>query len=139
VLLVPTVFNTQMVSDIEYRELSKVHTDGRNQLFGYIGSVQDVDIFECSTLHSYAATETVPGTGGGTVGTGVTLQEAIMLGPGAVGFGTAAPDPENMMGPVARFADDTNYGTVAKVIWYALHAIGGLDLRGVERLIAQSA
>lgn len=139
VLLVPTAFNTQMVTDIEYRELSKVHTDGRNQLFGYIGSVQDVDIFECSTLKSYVATDTVPGTGGGTVGTGVVLQEGILLGPGAVGFGTAAPDPENEMGPVARFADDTNYGTVAKVIWYALHAIGGLDLRGVERVIFQSA
>ncbi len=139
VLLVPSVFNTQMVSDIEYRDLSRVHMDGRNQLFGYIGSVQDVDIFECTTLKSYAATDTVPGTGGGTVGTGVTLQEAIMVGPGAVGFGTVAPDPENVVGPVARFADDTNYGTVAKVIWYALHAIGGLDLRGVERLICQSA
>jgi hypothetical protein len=139
VLLVPTVFNTQMVSDIEYRELSRVHMDGRNQLFGYIGSVQDVDIFECSTLKSYAAASTVPGTGGGTVGSGVTLQEAILVGPGAVGFGTVAPQPEGAMGPVARFADDTNYGTVSKVIWYALHAIGGLDLRGVERLICQSA
>lgn len=138
VLLVPTVFNTQMVADIEYRELSKVHAD-RNQLFGYIGSVQDVDIFECSTLKSYVATDVVPGTGGGTVGTSVVLQEAIMVGPGAVGFGTVAPDPEGAMGPVARFADDTNYGTVSKVIWYALHAIGGLDLRGVERLICQSA
>jgi hypothetical protein len=139
VLLVPTEFNTQMLTDVEYRELSKVHGDGRNQIFGYIGSVQDVDIFECSTLKSYVATDTVPGTGGGTVGTSVVLEEAIMVGPGAVGFGTVAPDPENEMGPVARFADDTNYGTVAKVIWYALHAIGGLDLRGTERLIAQSA
>jgi hypothetical protein len=139
VLLVPSVFNTQMITDIEYRELSKVHTDGRNQLFGYIGSVQDIDIFECTTLKSYAAASTVPGTGGGTVPTGVTLQEALLVGPGAVGFGTVAPQPEGSMGPVARFADDTNYGTVAKVIWYALHAIGGLDLRGVERLVAQSA
>jgi hypothetical protein len=139
VLLVPTVFNTQMVADIEYRELSKVHSDGRNQLFGYIGSVQDIDIFECSTLKSYAPASTVPGTGGGTVGTGVTLQEALLVGPGAVGFGTAAPEPENAMGPVARFDDNTNFGTVAKVIWYALHAIGGLDLRGVQRLLSQSA
>lgn len=139
VLLVPTVFNTQMVADIEYRELSKVHSDGRNQLFGYIGSVQDIDIFECSTLKSYAPASTVPGTGGGTVPSGVTLQEALLVGPGAVGFGTAAPDPEGAMGPVARFDDNTNYGTVAKVIWYALHAIGGLDLRGVQRLLSQSA
>lgn len=139
VLLVPSVFNTQMLTDVEYRELSKVHTDGRNQLFGYIGSVQDIDIFECTTLKSYVATDVVTGDEGGTVGTGVVLQEALMVGPGAVGFGTVAPDPENAMGPVARFADDTNYGTVAKVIWYALHAIGGLDLRGVQRLIAQSA
>jgi hypothetical protein len=139
VLLVPTVFNTQMVGDVEYRELSKVHSDGRNQLWGYIGSVQDIDIFECSTLASYAPASTVAGTGGGTVPTGVTLQEAIMVGPGAVGFGTVAPDPEGAMGPVVRFADDTNYGTVSKVIWYALHAIGGLDMRGVQRLLSQSA
>jgi hypothetical protein len=138
VLLVPSVFNTQMVADVEYRELSKVHSDGRNQLFGYIGSVQDVDIYECTTLKSYVATDVVAGDEGGTVGTGVVLQEALMVGPGAVGFGTAAPDPEGAMGPVARFADDTNYGTVAKVIWYALHSIGGLDMRGVQRLIAQS-
>jgi len=102
VLLVPTAFNTQMVGDVEYRELSKVHADGRNQLFGYIGSVQDIDIFECSTLSQYAAASTVAGTGGGTVPTGVTLEEAILCGPGTVGFGTAAPEPEGVMGPVVR-------------------------------------
>jgi hypothetical protein len=138
VALVPTAFNTQMVGDVEYRELSKVHGDGRNQIFGYIGSVQDIDIFECSTLKQYAAASTVPGTGGGTVPTSVTLEEGLLIGPGAVGFGTAAPDPEGVMGPVARFADDTNYGTVAKVIWYALHAIQNLDQRGVQRFLAQS-
>lgn len=136
ICLVPTSFNTDMLEDLEYRELSKQHAD-RNQLYGYIGSVQDVDFFECTTLKSYAAGST--DVDGETVASGVTLEEAILIGPGAVGFGTAAPDPENVMGPVARFADDTNYGTVAKVIWYALHAFQMLDDRGVERIVVQSA
>jgi len=136
--LVPTSFNTDMVADVDYRELSKVHTDGRNQLFGYIGSVQDIDFFECSTTKRYAAASVVPGDLTGTVASGVTLEEALLIGPGAIGMGTAAPDPEGVAGPVARFADDTNYGTVAKVIWYALHAFQHLDTRGVQRILAQS-
>lgn len=135
VCLVPTSFNTDMLEDIDYRESAKAHAD-KNQLYGYIGSVQDVDFFECTTLKQYVASDTVEGQ---TVASSVVLEEAILLGPGAVGFGTAAPDPENVMGPVARFADDTNFGTVAKVIWYALHAFACLDDRGVQRVIAQSA
>lgn len=135
VCLVPTSFNTHMLEDGEYREMSKAHTD-KNMLYGYISSVQDIDFFECTTLKSYVATDSVEGS---VVGSSVVLDEALLIGPGAVGFGTAAPDPEGAMGPVARFADDTNYGTVAKVIWYALHAFQMLDKRGVERVIAQSA
>lgn len=135
VCLVPTAFNTQMLQDVDYRELSKQHAD-KNMLYGYIGSVQDIDFFECTTLKQYVAGNSVEGS---TVASGVVLEEAILLGPGAVGFGTAAPDPENTLGPVARFADDTNFGTVAKVIWYALHAFQCLDERGVQRIIAQSA
>ncbi len=138
VCMVPTCFNTDMIEDIEYRELSRSHAD-RNQLYGYIGSVQDVDFFECTTLKQYAAGSTVPGTAGGTVPANVTLEEALLIGPGAVGFGTAAPDPEGVMGPVVRFADNTNYGTMAKVIWYALHAFQTLDSRGVQRILTQSA
>lgn len=138
VALVPTSFNTQMWDDPQYQRASENHAAGRNQIFGYIGSLQDMDIFECSTLASYAAGSTVSGTGGGTVPTGVTLNEGIIVGPGAVGFGTAAPDPEGVLGPVARFADDTNYGTMVKVIWYALHAFQTLDQRGVERFIYQT-
>jgi hypothetical protein len=138
-LLVPTVFNTQMLSDVDYRESAKNHADGRNQIFGYINSVQDIDIFECTTLKSYAAGTSVTGEKAGTVGTSVALEEALLVGPGAVGFGTAAPDPENVAGPVARFADDTNYGTMIKVIWYALHAFQTLDERGVQRILFQSA
>jgi hypothetical protein len=142
--LVPTAFNTQMLQDVEYRDLSKNHQDGRNQIYGYIGSLQDIDFFECSTLKSYAAASTVPGTGGGTVPSGVALAEGILVGPGAVGFGTGPAEyvPGDMLtmnrGPVVRFADDTNYGTLAKVIWYALHAFQTLDERGVQRVIAQT-
>lgn len=136
VCLVPTSFNTDMLEDVDYREQSKFHADGRNLLYGYISSVQDIDFFECTTLKSYVNPATIEGS---TVPANVTVQEAMLVGPGVVGFGTAAPDPENVMGPVARFADDTNYGTVAKVVWYALHAFQMLDDRGVQRIVAQSA
>lgn len=126
--LVPTTFNTQMLQDPDYKELSKFHRD-RNQLFGYIGSAQDVDFFEVSTLAQYSdnSGDHIATLGGATVGAGVVVDEALLIGPGAVGFGTAA-------NPECRWADDTNYGTVAKVIWYALHTFGMLDSRGVERL-----
>jgi len=134
---VPTSFNTQMLSDVEYRQLSAQHAE-KNQLYGYIGSIQDVDLFECSTTKQYAAASVVPGDLTGTVATGVTLEEAIMFGPGALGFGTAVSEQEGVVGPECRFADDTNYGTVAKCIWYALHAFAMLDTRGVQRILAQS-
>jgi hypothetical protein len=127
--LVPTKFNTDMVGDVDYRELSKVHADGRNQLFGYIGSVQDVDFFECTTLKTYAAGDVIPGDGG-TVASGVTVQESLLFGPGAVGVGTALPAE-------ARWADDTNYGTLAKCIWFAMHAFECVDSRGVQRILSQ--
>lgn len=138
IALVPTSFNVQMWNDPQYQRAADNHADGRNQIFGYIGSIQDVDIFECSTMKSYAAASTVGGTLGGTVPSGVTLNEGIIIGPGAVGFGTAAPEPEGALGPVARFADDTVYGTMAKVIWYALHAFQTLDERGCERILYQT-
>ncbi len=137
--LVPTSFNTQMLEDPEYRELSKTHADGRNLLYGYIGSIQDVDLFECSTTKQYVATDVVPGDKTGTVATGVTLEEAIMFGPGTLAFGTAVSEQQGVIGPELRFADGTNYGTVAMCIWYALHAFQMLDVRGVQRILAQSA
>lgn len=144
VCMVPTSFNTQMVQDVDYRELSKTHTDGRNQLFGYIGSVQDIDIFECSTNANYAplATDSTAykiTLNGGTVPVGVNLAEALLFGPGAVGFGTAVSDQQGSIGPEVRYADDTNYGTVAKCIWYALHAFQTLDVRAVQRIVWQTA
>lgn len=138
VALVPTSFDLQMWSDPQYQRASANFTNGRNQIVGYIGSLKDCDIFECSTLQSYAAASTVGGTGGGTVPAGVTLNEGIIVGPGAVGFGTTAPDPEGVLGPVARFGDDTNFGRRAQVIWYALHALDVVDQRGVERFIYQT-
>lgn len=131
VCLVPTCFNTQMVGDVDYRELSKNHAAGRNQIFGYIGSVQDIDIFECSTLKQYAATDTVPGDGN-AVPAGATVEEALLIAPGAVGMGNAMPGPE------LRFSDATNYGTEVKMIWYALHAFQTLDTRFCQRILAQS-
>jgi hypothetical protein len=135
--IVPTCFNTQMLSDVEYRQLSAQHAE-KNQLYGYIGSIQDVDLFECSTTKQYAAASVVPGDETGTVATGVTLEEAIMFGPGAIGFGTAISEQQGAIGPECRFADDTNYGTLAKCIWYALHAFQTIDARGIQRILAQS-
>jgi hypothetical protein len=135
VCIVPTDFNTQMLEDLDYQELSSQHAD-KNQLYGYISSVQDIDFFECTTNKSYAPASTLEGA---TVASGVTLKEAIMVGPGAVGFGSAVGEQSGVVGPEARFADDTNYGLVAKVIWYALHAFPMLDDRGVQRVVAQSA
>lgn len=131
VLTVPTQFNIDMFQDQDYRELSKFHAQDRNLLYGYIGSVQDVDIFEVSTLKTYVnADGAVPGDGQ-TTPANVTTQEALMFGPGAVGFGTAAA-------PECRWADDTNYGTVAKVIWYGLMAFQTLDVRGIQRILFQT-
>lgn len=126
VLIVPTVFNTDMISDVDYQQLSKFHPD-KNQLFKYISSIQDIDIFECTTLPSTAAAGTLAGA---TVPTGVTAVESFLMGPGVVGFGTG-------LAPECRWADDTNYGTRARCIWYALHAFQTLDTRGVERIVSQ--
>lgn len=131
-LLVPTAFNTQMVGDVDYRELSKNHAMGKNQLFGYVGSVQDVDIVECTTLKSYAAGDTVPGDGN-AVPTSAAVEEALLIAPGCVGMGNASAGPE------LRFADSTNYGTEIRVIWYAMHAFQTLDSRRCQRLLFQSA
>jgi hypothetical protein len=126
--LVPSSFNTEMVGDPDYRERSKLQKD-RNQLYAYIGTVQDIDFFEVTTLAQYSDNggDHFATLNGGSVGAGVVLDEAILFGPGAVGFGTAKA-------PECRWADDTNYGTVAKCIWYALHAMDCIDTRGVERI-----
>lgn len=137
--LVPSSFNVQMIGDVDYRELSKVHRDGRNQLFGYIGSIQDIDFFEVTTLATYAtsgATDT--NVNGSNVASSVTVNEALLFGPGVVGFGTASNEQTGAMGPEVRFADDTIYGTIAKLIWYALHAFETLDTRGCQRIFWQT-
>jgi hypothetical protein len=131
VCLVPTAFNTQMIGDPDYRALSSQHGGGKNQLFGYITSIQDVDIYECSTLKQYAAGATVP-TDTNTVPTSATVEEALLFGPGVVGMGQA-------QGPTAFDSDDTNYGKEAKVIWRSIEAFQTLDIRGCERILFQSA
>lgn len=138
ICLVPSSFNTQMLTDPDYQELSKFHGDGRNQLFDYIGSVQDVDFFEVTTLAVYEdAGQDFKQINGSAVAASVTLNEALLFGPGCIGFGTAVNDQSGTVGPELRFADDTNYGTVAKVIWYAMHAFKRLDTRGIQRVVWQ--
>jgi len=128
--LVPTKFNVDMIGDPDYRELSKFHAQGRNLLFGYIASYQDVDIYECTTLRTYVnADGAVPGDGQ-TVPSGVTVYEALLFGPQGVGVGTAQP-------PTAYWADDTDYGKVAKVIWRSVQAFQTLDNRAVQRILFQ--
>jgi len=133
--IVPTSFNTQMVGDVDYRELSKLQAQGRNLIYGYIGSIQDIDFFECTTLATYAASgATDTALNSSNVAANVTLNEALLIGPGAVGMGTAVNEQSGSIGPEVRFADDTNYGTLAKMIWYVMHAFQTLDMRGVQRI-----
>lgn len=131
ICLVPTVFNVQMLNDVTWQRLSANHQGDKNQLFGYIGSVQDVDFFEVTTLKSYAAAASVPNDAQ-TVPTGATAYEALLFGPGCVGMGTAQM-------PTAFYADDTNYGKEAKVIWRSVQAFQTLDIRGCQRILFQNA
>ncbi|MGK3981319.1 hypothetical protein WMF38_57510 [Sorangium sp. So ce118] len=130
VLAVPTAFDLQMVGDPDYRALSAQHGDGKNQLHGYITSVHDVDLFRVSTLKTYSAGETVPGDGN-AVPSGATVYEALLFGPGAVGWGSAQP-------PQCFDADDTNFGKESKVIWRSVEAFQTLDNRGIQRILFQA-
>ncbi len=129
--VVPTLFNTDMIQDPTYRQLAFPDT-AKNILFRYLTSVQDVDIFEATTLPTYAAGATVPGDTSGTVPTGSTVYEGIVIGPNAVGFGRAE-------GPTMRTTSDTDYGKNAKVIWRAVEAFQTLDQRGIQRFLFQAA
>lgn len=131
ILCVPSEFDLQMLGDPKYAQLSANHREGKNQLYGYITSIHNVDIFEVTTLKTYAAGDTVPGDAN-TVPSGATVYEAIMFGPGTVGFGTPS-------GFEAFFADDTDFGKYAKVIWRLAAALQTLDDRGIQRLLFQNA
>lgn len=130
-LCVPTTFQTQMLGDPDYRELSAQHGTGMNQLFGFITSVNDIDIFEVTTLRTYAAGETVPGDGN-AVPAGATVYEALLFGPGAVGMGQAEA-------PTCYDSDSTNFGKEAKVVWRSTEAFQTIDERGVQRVLFQAA
>jgi hypothetical protein len=138
-LLVPTQFKIDMAHDVEYRQQTATAGDGRNQVYGYIKSIGDIDIVECNTLPTHVNAggaltgniDTSTGAAAGTPGVGVTLQEALLLGPGSVGFGTA-------LNPEVRFSDDTDYGRKARCIWYTIQTLGKVDTRGIQRIITQS-
>jgi hypothetical protein len=127
--LVPTVFNVQMLGDSDYKNLSSQHRDA-NQIFRFITSIQDVDYYECSTLKTYAAGDTVP-TDGNAVPTSATVYEALMFGPGGVGMGTGMP-------PTCFDADDTNFGKEAKVIWRSIQSFQTVDQRAIQRVLFQA-
>lgn len=131
--IVPTIFNTDMIQDPAYRQLAAnpVNVE-KNILFRYINTVQDVDIFESTTLPSYAAGATVPGDSSGTVPSNSTVYEAMIIGPHAVGMGRAE-------GPTMHTTSDTDFGKNAKVIWRSVEAFQTLDQRGVQRVLFQAA
>jgi hypothetical protein len=129
--LVPTIFNTDMIQDPIYRQLAAQQNGKGNQLFNYLASVQDVDIFEVSTLKSYAAGDTVPNDGQ-VVPAGSTVYEGLLIGPNAVGFGRAED-------PTAHDTADTDFGKNAKVIWRSVEAFQTLDSRGIQRILFQAA
>ncbi len=133
--IVPTDFQTQMLQDPVWRELTRNNQNPaaqKNPIFGFIGSYQDVDFYEVSnsSLKTYAPGATVPGTLGGTVAAGVNLVEAILLGPGGVGMvSTGEPKP--------YFSDSTNFGKRGAVIWRADHGFQTLDDRAIQRITVQ--
>lgn len=129
--LVPPVANVDMASDPSYRDLAGQHREDKNLLFTPLASVQDIDFFECSTLKTYAAGDTVPNDGN-AVPAGSTVYEALLFGPNAVGFGQAAP-------PTLYDTSDTDFGKNAKVIWRSVEAFQTLDSRGIERVLFQDA
>lgn len=128
--IMPTVFNTDMASDPLYVNLAKLN-ESKNILFRYLGSVQDVDIFESTTTKTYAATETVPNDGN-AVPAGSSVYEGLLIGPDAVGFGQA-------QAPTMYDTADTDYGKNAKVIWRSVEAFQTLDERGIQRILFQDA
>jgi hypothetical protein len=127
---VPTVFQTQMLGDPDYRALSAMHTNGVNQLFGHIASIDDIDIFEVTTLKTYAAGETVP-TDGNAVPSGATVYEGLMFGPGAVGMGQA-------QAAKCFSSESTNFEKESKVIWRSTEAFQTIDERGIQRVLFQA-
>jgi len=130
--VVPPQFNTDMVQDAAYRQLAATPADtSRNVLFRYLATVQDVEIYEATTLKTYAAGDTVPGDGN-AVPSGATIYEGLLFGPEAVGFGQAEP-------PTMHTTSDTDYGKNAKVIWRSVEAFQTLDIRGVQRFLFQAA
>lgn len=130
--LVPTVFNTDMVNDPQYAKLAAFNQADKNILFRFLASVQDVDIFECTTLKTYVnADGAVPGDGQ-TVPANVNVYEGLLFGPDAVGFGQADP-------PTMYDTADTDYGKNAKVIWRSVEAFQTLDERGIQRFLFQDA
>lgn len=135
-LTVPTDFDQLILDDPAYRQLSAFKDAGRNHLYGYVATIQNVDIIQVANLNTYTAGTSVPGGNGAggaaTVPAGVTLKEALLIAPGALGFGVGQ-DPET------RVSDSTDYGKMAKFIWNAKLAIGMLDDQSVQRFIYQAA
>ena len=128
--IVPTQFQLDMLEDVDFTKMIANHKT-ENPVYGYVGSVQNIDIIECTTLKTWTAAGTPLGDKAGTVAAGVDLEEGVMLAPGSLGFGLAQP-------PHCRFADDTNFGNVAKVVWQTRHALGMLDERNIQRMVAQT-
>jgi hypothetical protein len=130
-MIVPTAWNTQMTEDPKYRQMAATPASTeKNTLFRYLATVEDVQIFESTTVKTYAAGDTVPGDGN-AVPTGATVYEALLFGPEAVGMGQAEP-------PTMHTTSDTDFGKNVKVIWRSIEAFQTLDVRGVQRILFQA-
>lgn len=113
------VLSTQQVLDLKsssnYRLQAKYFPE-KNPLFtGYVSTVDNLDIFECSTNPTATANSTI------------TVQLGVLFGPGAIGYGLAKP-----VGVVA--ADDTNFGRRVNVIWTTWEGFATFDDRFVVSL-----
>lgn len=83
----------------------------KNPLFtNYVGTVDNVDIFESATNPTATANSTI------------TVQIGLVFGPGLIGYALAKPCE-------VAAADDTNYGRRVNVIWTAWEGSAVLDDR----------
>lgn len=100
----------QLKNSSAWRQLAKFHAEVNPLLSGgYVGSIDNVDVFECATLPT-------------TTTSGITVQLGVVFGPGYLGYAIA--DPCHVAA-----ADETNYGKRVNVIWTCIERFEVLDNR----------
>lgn len=119
---IPTFSNGRYMAILSTKQVLKIRTSNawqkiaryfpeKNPLFtNYIGTIDNVDIFECATNPTATANSTI------------TVQLGVVFGPGLLGYAMAKPCE-------VLAADDTNYGRRVNVIWSAWEGSAIIDDR----------